>query len=164
MIKILNKLVPAVATDSTIQNVYVQIRKVIKATHGEDSDVSRKSYNVMRFDQVKWRAARAKYNKKVFNNNNNKKQFDEMKVYSIMDSTKANISPDYVDLAIALQLASGGRISEILSYAEFKASPRKDHIVQTGILKSKDRSKITKPVIHFIVAEFLSMFGRLREN
>ena len=41
MLKVLNTLVPAVASDSTVQNVYVQIRKAVKATHGEDSVVGR---------------------------------------------------------------------------------------------------------------------------
>jgi integrase len=162
MYKILNVLVPAVSTDSTTQNVYVQLRKCIKAQWGDDSDVTHKGYFVMRFDQQKWRAARAEYNAKVVEKNNHKRQFDEDKVYSVMDKIANMTAPDHVDLAIALQLASGGRISEILSFATFKPADKKQHITQTGILKSKVRTTITKPVIHFTVPVFMEMLKTLR--
>ena len=115
MYKILNRLIPAVSTDNTTQNVYVHIRKCVKARYGEESDMTKKAYTVMQFDREKWRAARAAYQEKVVERNNNKKQFDEDKVYSVMDRIKSMTAPDHIDLAIGLQLASGGRISEILS-------------------------------------------------
>ena len=162
--KILNVLVPAVSSDATTQNVYVQLRKCVKSHWGENSDVSRKAYTVMQYDRAKWRAARDVYNAKVTERNNHKKQFDEDKVYSVMDRIANMTSPDHIDLAIALQLASGGRISEILSYAEFKPAKRPNHITQTGILKSKERKTITKPIIHFTVPVFMEMTGRLRQK
>ena len=79
-----------------------------------------------------------------------------------MDRIKTMTAPDHVDLAIALQLASGGRISEILSFATFKPAKKKQHITQTGILKSKERKTITKPVIHFTVFEFMNILKKLR--
>ena len=57
--KILNTLIPAVSTDATTQNVYVALRKSIKIRWGDDSDVTRKAYSIMRFDQQKWRRQRA---------------------------------------------------------------------------------------------------------
>ena len=81
MYKILNRLIPAVSTDNTTQNVYVHIRKCVKARYGEDSDITKKAYTVMQFDREKWRAARAAYQEKVVERNNNKKQFDEDKVF-----------------------------------------------------------------------------------
>ena len=80
MFKILNVLVPAVSTNSTTQNIYVQIRKCIKTTHGEDSNVTQNAYTVMRYDQAKWRAAREAYNSKVIQRNSNKKHFDQAKI------------------------------------------------------------------------------------
>ena len=165
MFKILNSLVPNVSSDATTQNVYVQLRKCIKARWGQDSDVTRKSYSVMRFNQIKWRQQRAEYQAKVVERNNDKRQFNESKIYEVMDYIKdTKTTPDHIDLAIALQLASGGRISEILSYANFKPSKKKHYVVQTGILKSKERKTITKPIIHFTVPEFMAMFRELREK
>jgi integrase len=162
MFKILNTLVPAVSTDSTVQNVYVQIRKAVKATHGEDSVVGRKAYTVLRFDQIKWRAARAEYQAKVIERNSHKKHFDQSNIYDIMDTLPDRDDVDFVDLTICLQLACGGRVSEILSFAEFKASPEKHHIIQTGILKSKTRTQVTKPVIRYSVDKFLELMGKMR--
>ena len=81
-----------------------------------------------------------------------------------MDRIKTMIAPDHVNLAIALQLACGGRISEILSFAEFKPAKEKGHITQTGILKSKVMTTITKPVIHFTVPVFMEMLRKLRQK
>ena len=162
MFKILNTLVPNVSSDATTQNVYVALRKCIKIHWGEDSDVSRKSYSLMRFNQVRWRQQREAYNAKVVERNKNKRQFDEDRVYYVMDEIANMAAPDYIDLSIALQLASGGRIGEILSYSEFKPARKKSHVTQTGILKSKERSTITKPVIHFTVPEFMEMLKKLR--
>ena len=165
MFKILNTLVPAVASDATTQNVYVALRKCVKARWGEDSNVTQKSYSVMRFNQIKWRQQRAEYQAKVVARNNDKRQFNESKIYEVMDYIKdTKTTPDHIDLAIALQLASGGRISEILSYANFKPSKKKHYVVQTGILKSKERKTITKPIIHFTVPVFMTMFRELREK
>jgi integrase len=162
MLKILNLLVPAVASDSTTQNIYVQIRKAIKARWGDDSDVSRKSYSVMRFDQQKWRAAREIYNAKVIERNSHKKHFDQAKVYDIMDNLPEKDNVDFIDLTICLMLACGGRVSEILSASTFKASKKPNHIIQTGILKSKTRKTVEKPVIRYSVAEFLGLMGKMR--
>jgi integrase len=118
----------------------------------------------MQYSRAKWRQARDAYNAKVVEKNNHKRQFDEDKVYSVIDRIANMTAPDHVDLAIALQLASGGRISEILSYAEFKPADKKQHITQTGILKSKERKTITKPVIHFTVPEFMEMLKKLRHK
>jgi integrase len=118
----------------------------------------------MRYDQAKWRAAREVYQRKVVEKNNHKRQFDEDKVYSVMDKIANMTAPDHVDLAIALQLACGGRISEILPYAEFNPVKKKQHITQTGILKSKERKTITKPVIHFTVPVFMEMLRKLRQK
>lgn len=164
MFKVLNVLVPAVSSDATTQNVYVQIRKCVKTHWGKDSDVTGKAYTVMQYDRAKWQAARQAYLSKVVEKNNHKKQFDEDTVYSVMDRIANMTSPDHIDLAIALQLASGGRISEILSYAEFKPAKKPNHVTQTGILKSKDRKTITKPIIHFTVPVFMEMIGRLRQK
>lgn len=163
MYKILNVLVPVVSTDNTTQNVYVHIRKCVKARCGEESDMTKKAYTVMQFDREKWRSARAAYQEKVVQRNNNKKQFDEDTVYSVMDRIKSMTAPDHIDLAIGLQLASGGRISEILSYADFEPVEQ-PYIKQTGILKSKERETITKPIVHYSVDDFMNMFKSLRQK
>ena len=160
--KILNTLVPAVASDSTVQNVYVQIRKCIKITHSEDSDVARKSYTVMQFDQVKWRKQREAYQAKVIEKNGHKKHFDQAKIYDIMDNLPEKDNVDFVDLTICLQLACGGRVSEILSASTFKASEIANHVIQNGILKSKTRKTVEKPIIRYSVEEFLGLMKKMR--
>ena len=162
MFKILNVLVPAVSSDATTQNVYVQLRKCVKSHWDENSDVSRKAYTVMQYDRAKWRAARDVYNAKVTERNNHKKQFDQSKVYDIMDNLPKKDNVDFIDLTICLQLACGGRVSEILSASTFKASKRPNHIIQTGVLKSKTRRTIEKPVVRYSVTEFLELMGKMR--
>lgn len=161
-LKILNVLVPTVSSDNTTQNIYVQLRKCIKDQWGDDHPVSRKAYTVMRFDQQKWRAAREVYNAKVIQRNSNKKHFDQAKIYDIMDNLPEKENVDFIDLTICLQLACGGRVSEILSYATFKASGRPNYIIQTGILKSKTRKAVEKPVVRYSVVEFMGLIGKMR--
>jgi integrase len=162
MLKILNTLVPGVSSDSTTQNIFVKLRKCIKTKWGEDSDITRKSYSVMRFDQQKWRAARETYNKKVVERNGHKKHFDQSKIYDIMDNLPEKDGVDFIDLTICLQLACGGRVSEILSASTFKASEIQNHIIQSGILKSKTRKTVEKPVIRYSVVKFLGLMGKMR--
>ena len=100
MLGILNTLVPGVASDSTVQNVYVHVRKSLKAKYGETSDVVKKSYSLMQFDQVKWKANREAYNEKVVAKNRDKVQFSQEKVLSVMDFIKAKQAPDFIDLAV----------------------------------------------------------------
>ena len=158
--KILNTLIPAVASDATTQNVFVALRKCIKAQWGENSELTRKSYTVMQYSRAKWRAAREIYNAKVIERNSHKKHFDQAKVYDIMDNLPEKDNVDFVDLTICLQLACGGRVSEILSYSKFKTSPLEHHIIQTGILKSKTRKTVEKPVVMYSVDKFLAMVKR----
>jgi integrase len=165
MLGILNTLVPAVSNDSTTQNVYVHIRRAIAKLN--NPNITAKSYSVMKFDQVRWRAARAKYLVDVAAKNNDKRNFNTTIVYSIMDEIKMKETPDFVDYAILLQLACGGRISEILTFASFRPANTSlcgdSHlIIQTGILKSKDRVSITKPIIHLTVATFLQLLNKMR--
>ena len=162
MFKVLNTLIPEASSDSTTQNIFVHVRKAIKAKWGEDSDVTRKAYSVMRFDQAKWRAAREIYNSKVIERNSHKKHFDQAKIYDIMDNLPEKDNVDFVDLTICLQLACGGRVSEILSYATYKASKIPNHVIQNGVLKSKTRKTVDKPVIRYSVAEFLGLMGKMR--
>jgi len=162
MFKILNTLIPAVASDSTTQNSYVALRKCIKDHWGLDSDVTKKSYSVMRFNQQKWRQQREAYNTKVIQRNSHKKHFDQAKIYDIMDNLPNRDNVDFIDLTICLQLACGGRVSEILSASTFKASKNPNHIIQTGILKSKTRTVVEKPVIRYSVDKFLGLMAKMR--
>jgi integrase len=162
MFKILNLLVPAVSSDSTTQNIYVLVRKSIKAVHGENSDIFRKAYTVLQFSRAKWRENRAIYNAKVTSRNAQKKHYDQGQIYDIMDNLPDKEGIDFVDLTICLQLACGGRVSEILSFSKFKASPLKDHIIQTGILKSKTRTQVEKPIIRYSVDKFLDLMAKMR--
>ena len=168
MLKILNTLIPAVASDATTQNSYVALRKCIKAHWGLDSDVTKKSYSVMRFDQQKWRQQREAYNTKVIQRNSHKKHFDQAKIYDILDNLPNKDNVDYIDLTICLQLACGGRVSEILSASTFKAvltassKTKPNHIIQTGILKSKTRKAVEKPVVRYSVDKFLGLMEKMR--
>ena len=77
-------------------------------------------------------------------------------MYDIMDTLPDRDDVDFVDLTICLQLACGGRVSEILSFAEFKASPEKHHIIQTGILKVKHGHKLQNQSLYTVWISFLS--------
>jgi integrase len=164
LLKILNTLVPAVSNKSTTQNVYVKIRKAIKAHWGEDHPVSQKAYSTMMYDRAEWRKDRAEYQAKVIARNAQKKHFDQGKIFDIMDTLPDKVNADFIDLTICLQLASGGRVSEILSYSKFKPSTTPNHIIQTGILKSKTRTEVEKPVIRYSVDKFLELMKRMRDK
>lgn len=121
MLKILNVLIPNISSsDATTQTAYLEIRKCIKSIYGPDSPIVNSSYKTMRFDQDKWRENRAKYQAMVAERNNNKKQYSEDLIYGVMEKIKNKTTPSVEDLAIALQLSSGARIGEILTYADFK--------------------------------------------
>ena len=150
MLKMLHVVVPNISNDATIQNVFLGIRKALKERYPEGSPMIAKAYKVMQFDQEKWRANRAAYNEKVFARNGNKRQIDINKVYYVMDLTRQSSDP--LDLAIGLQLACGGRISEILSYGEFSESKTENSVIQKGILKQRGdnrREQVEKPIIHY---------------
>ena len=162
ILKMLNVLVPAVSAKNTVQNVYVQIRKAIKLRWGEDSNVTSKAYTAMQYDRESWRKDREIYNQKVNEKNKNKRVFDKQQIFSIMDKIKNLEAPNYIDLAIGCCLASGSRIGEVLSFAEYSKSKEPHYILQKGILKSKSRTEIVKPVVHYTVEEFLSLHKKLR--
>jgi integrase len=64
-----------------------------------------------------------------------------------------------------LQICSGARIGEILYKGEFKKAKKKHHVIQTGILKSKDKNiTVTKPILFISVSDFLGLFKSVREN
>lgn len=128
MLKMLHVVVPKISNDATVQNVFLGIRKSLKIRYPEGSPMIAKAYKVMQFDQEKWRANRAAYNEKVFARNADKRQIDVNKVYSVMDL--ALQSEDPLDIAIGLQLACGGRISEILSYGNFTESKTDGYVIQ----------------------------------
>jgi hypothetical protein len=79
-----------------------------------------------------------------------------------MDNLPEKDGVDFIDLTICLQLACGGRVSEILSASTFKASEIQNHIIQSGILKSKTRKTVEKPVIRYSVVKFLGLMGKMR--
>ena len=165
MLKMLNTVVPKVAKDATIQSVYLQIRKAMKARYKEGDPIIAKSYKIMQFDQARWKANRAAYNEKVFEKNANKRQIDVNSVYGVMDLTRQ--SEDPLDLAIGLQLAYGGRISEILSYGQFTESKTDNYVIQTGILKQRGdnpRTEVIKPIIHYTRDQFFEMLNKLRDK
>jgi integrase len=119
----------------------------------------------MQFDQERWRARRDAYNEKVFERNADKRQIDIKKVYDVMNLARQ--SQDFLDLAIGLQLACGGRISEILSYGNFTESKTDGYVIQTGILKQRGpdrREEVVKPIIHYTRPQFFEMLGKLREK
>ena len=165
MLKMLHVVVPNISNDATIQNVFLGIRKALKERYPEGSPMIAKAYKVMQFDQEKWRANRAAYNEKVFARNGNKRQIDINKVYDVMDLTRQSSDP--LDLAIGLQLACGGRISEILSYGEFSESKTENSVIQKGILKQRGdnrREQVEKPIIHYTRPQFFEMLHKLREK
>jgi integrase len=165
MLKMLHVVVPKISNDATIQNVFLGIRKALKNRYPEGSPMIAKSYKIMQFDQEKWRANRAAYNEKVFERNADKRQIDIKKVYDVMNLARQ--SQDPLDLAIGLQLACGGRISEILSYGQFTESKTDGYIIQKGILKQRGpdrREQVEKPIIHYTRPQFFEMLHKLREK
>ena len=165
MLKMLHVVVPKISNDATIQNVFLGIRKALKNRYPEGSPVVAKSYKVMQFDQERWKANRAAYNEKVFARNADKRQIDVNKVYDVMNLARQ--SEDPLDLAIGLQLACGGRISEILSYGNFTESKTDGYVVQKGIFKQRGparREEVVKPIIHYTRPQFFELLGKLREK
>jgi len=166
MLKVVNIILPIIATDSTIQTIFVNIRKAIKARFNDDANPTVKaSYKVMRFDQEKWHANRVRYAEKVVSENRNKRIIPLSKVIEVMELVKDSIGP--VDLAIGLQLSIGSRISEILSVSNFEEAKNENEVVQTNILKQRGndiRTHITKPVIHYTRAHFFTMLTKLRHS
>ena len=76
-------------------------------------------------------------------------------------------SEDPLDLAIGLQLACGGRVSEILSYGTFSESKTEHYVIQKGILKQRGpdrREEVEKPIIHYTRFQFFAMLHKLREK
>lgn len=164
MLKILNVLIPNISSsDATTQTAYLEIRKCIKSMYGTESPIVNSSYKIMRFDQDKWRENRAKYQAMVAERNNNKKQYSEDLIYGVMERIKNKTTPSVEDLAIALQLSSGARIGEILTYADFKKID-KNTVQQKNILKAKDRDTIIKPLVYYDASQFLDMLNKLRNK
>jgi hypothetical protein len=94
--------------------------------------------------------------------NGQTKHFDQGQIYDIMDNLIDKENADFIDLTICLQLACGGRISAILSYAAFKTGTLPNHVIQTGILKSKTHKKVEKPVVRYSVDKFLEFMTKMR--
>ena len=165
MYGMLNTVVPILTGDSGVQIAFLKIRKQLKKRFQEGSEVLKKSYTLMRFDQEKWRANREKYNEKVFNNNNQKIQIPEELIHSIVEKLKISDSP--IDKAILLQLACGGRSVEILSYSNYSRSEIQNNIIQHRFAKQKGekadhRTEVDKPLLFLTQSEFLKILQEMR--
>lgn len=162
-IGVLNDVLPRIANDSVIQSVFLNVRNAIKARFPDEDPVITKAYNVMRFDQTKWKANREAYKAKIYEQNADKKQIPINKVSEVVELTKR--SDNLFDLAVGLEIVCGSRIGEILSYGNFTEAKQDGYVVQTGILKQREntpRENITKPIILVTRAEFFEMLRKLR--
>lgn len=162
LFKVLNTLIPKIASDSLIQNTYYKIRQAVIEKYGRDTAMHKKSLSVMRFDQAKWKANRAAYNKKVAEKNHNPVQYDFTQIKDIvMDIYE---SDDVAALGVLLQLCSGGRIGEILYRSTFEKVKEQPHYIkQVGILKSKTLTEVVKPILFLSVSYFLRVFRGFRK-
>lgn len=164
---VLNDVVPLVAKDSLIQNIYYHIRKAVKTKYGVhdpsqdlDSPMHQASLTLMRFDQVKWRANRRAYTKRVADGNRRPTRYS-------FSGIKAGVvhlmkSLDLADGLLLLQICSGARIGEIVYGARFESiGPR--FIKQIGVLKAKGHRTVDKPVLFITTDEFIRRFQSYRD-
>ena len=112
--------------------------------------------------------------------------FEEAHIIRVMDlllSRWLNGTADWIDLAIAVQLACGPRVGEVTYHANLEEVQDKENYIKQvlllfnfvfnlllrnfvckiGNLKVKDRPIFEKPVNHYSVQQLLSMFRSMRE-
>jgi len=164
---ILTKLIPAASPGHASQQALMQqIRAAVVSKYGRDSVMHKKSLTLMRFNQDLWKQDKKVYEHKVSLKNANRRQFKDIDIYKVMDTVKA--SDDLASLVVGAQLASGARLTEILSVGKFESVKDKpNYVKQTGLSKrkpgdTKARNTVIKPIVHYTVKEFLGMVKKIR--
>lgn len=164
----LDKIIPALLEGSSAQSVLMSdIRKHIISEYGEGSTAAKASYKMMRVDQDKWQAENKAYSAVVEMKNKDKRQIEFTDVYDAMD--KAAASDKWSDQAVAVELATGARIGEVLLISTFEALPKQPgYIRQRHLSKQKDnadkREYIDKPVLHLSVGQVLELVAKIRHS
>ncbi len=152
LFNVLNVVVPAVANDSVVQDVYKNIRHAVKSRYGANSEMHNKSLSLMKFDILRWRAIKAEYMRKVAQDNKEPTQYGFELIKQILKTTA---NGDLADLLIFLQLCCGARFGELVYFSTFEKTNDNINIRQVGILKSKDESKtVEKPILYITPAKF----------
>jgi hypothetical protein len=162
---VINTIAPQVVNkQSRAKALYGVLRKTARVRfpnddQGRESPEMTKIYNAMKLNKKYYDNRRALYSETIKRKNENKKRYDGKKLLNVLDSLR---NSDNIDNIILLQAASGARISEILSASGFKPSRRLGYIEQSGILKTKDKRNIQKPLLFIKRAEFLERFANVR--
>ena len=166
LLKVLNVLIPVLYGDSggaAIQATYQRIRKVIAKEMPTLVDAG---YSAMQYDQVKWRAERKEYENKVVQANKTQRPVTD--INDIDDAIETGLKEgDWKYGCVAAELASGARISEILSISTFKATPGKAKMITQSDLAKKregDDSVVIKPIIGMTVSRFIRLIKQIRTS
>lgn len=192
LLKLFHRLVPTLAGNDltgyhTTVSIYKHIRAAISKTYGQTHNLVRDSNVLMRVNQTLFKKYITKYDAGVVaKNQGGADVYDAGVIYNILDDVVN--SDDWRSLAIGIELASGARINEVLSYSTFSESDKDGWIIQHGISKQgrapkfekgmthgdylravevNNKNKITeveKPVIHITPAQLLTMVSKMRNK
>jgi hypothetical protein len=125
-----------VQTDNinTLAKRFVSNRKVMKERFGPDSNVVKESfeYGVTREEHAQRMNA---CNDKVQENNRNQKQIDAKEILQLIIDLKK--SDNVIDWIIAVQLATGSRLIEVLRLSDYHLHPASpNQVTVTGVAKN----------------------------
>mgnify|MGYP001549176480 CR=1 FL=1 len=149
----------SVLTVDSAKNRLGAIRAAIREKFGEGSDL----LNVFIIPKRVYANHQKKYNAKVAEENKRPVQVSGDKVEEVVKKTWK--SSDLFDNIVLLQLASGARAGEILSFSRFEpVEGKKGWVKQIGLNKVKDGANRTveKPIIFIPAETFLQWFSLVR--
>ena len=158
---VLNILLPSIATSHLSKGFFHDMRIAVSKKYGDGSVEHKKTIEKMKLPKAVYDQIRKDYNERTIAKNHDKRQFDGNRIKTIVEQLyKSEYLP--IDQLILLQLASGARIGELIYASDFKRSPKEQFIKQSGILKSKDKRDVIKPILYMTVDRFIDIFERVR--
>jgi hypothetical protein len=163
---ILQKLIPEV---NTLSDTMVEFRKIAEK-HLNDYDKD-EALAVLRITGTQQKERKDRSQALIESANENLISFKSSDIFKMMDRAAATGNP--LDAVIAIQLATGSRLVEVLKTSTYSQVPDVQtlkgpikHIHQDGLAKVKpgDVDNVTKPLLHFNHEELFALIKLIRDD
>jgi hypothetical protein len=155
--------VPAYPNTNSRGSFYSKLRNIIAQKYPKGSPVHKYTYKYLMLPKEETNAIHRAYGQHVIEGNSDQYIAHLSDITSIVEAAKPPNAKWWLK-AIAAEIATGARVSELLVDSQFLLDPEvKENIIQIGIAKSKIQGKsVSKPTILLTPPEAIQMIAETR--
>lgn len=168
----MDKLFKLIYTNkNTISTNLGDYRKPIRNKFGQNSEIYKQSVYLMGLTQAESLQRREDYSNQVKARNADRESLDvffDDDIYKVMDQTINSSNPQ--DRIVAVILAVGSRLIEVLKVSKYEESKDNDNFIKiTGIAKDRgnlgyEDKVIIRPIIRFTAKQIIEAVDYIRKN